>query len=265
MSRMRALIVDDEPLAVRRLTHSLAAFDDVEVVDSTTSARRAVELIADLKPDIVFLDIAMPGLGGFEVAARIPEGVRPAIVFVTAYGRHAVRAFDTDAADYLVKPVAPERLGAALGKARTWLRGREAVAPEAPATSATLRDGDSLWVHRRGEFARVPIDSIEWIEAEGDYMRLHAENGGGLMRGTLTSLADRLDPDVFVRVHRSAICRMEAITGLRRKATGALAVQLASGSEAPVGRRYASGLRALLAKMQGRGGVPTLEEPVSDS
>lgn len=247
MSPMRALIVDDEPLAVRRLAHSLAAFDDVEVVESTTSARRAVELISDLRPDIVFLDIAMPGLGGFDVAARVPSGFRPAIVFVTAYDRHAVRAFDADAADYLMKPVAPERLGVALDKARTWLRGRETVAPDAP---MILGAGDSLWVHRRGEFARVPIDDIEWIEAEGDYVRLHAGHGGGLMRGTLTGLADRLDPGAFVRVHRSAICRMRAITGLRRKPTGALAVQLVGGGEAPVGRRYASGLRALLAKMQ---------------
>jgi DNA-binding LytR/AlgR family response regulator len=258
MSRMRALIVDDEPLAVRRMAHSLAAFDDVELVESTTSARRAVELIADLRPDIIFLDIAMPGLSGFEVAACMPEGLQPAIVFVTAYDRHAVHAFDVDAADYLVKPVAPERLRAALGKARIWLRGREIMAP---AAQSTLAGGDSLWVHRRGEFIRVPIDRIEWIEAEGDYVRLHADNGGGLMRGTLTSLADRLDSGMFVRVHRSAICRMQAITGLRRKATGALAVQLAGGGEAPVGRSYASGLRALLAKMKDRTDIPAPKEP----
>lgn len=262
MNRMRALIVDDEPLAVRRLAHSLAAFDDVELVGSTTSARRAVELIADLRPDIVFLDIAMPGLSGFDVATCMPAGVQPAIVFVTAYDRHALRAFDVDAADYLVKPVAPERLGAALGKARIWLRGREVMLP---AAQPALAGSDSLWVHRRGEFVRVPIERIEWIEAEGDYVRLHAEHGGGLMRGTLTSLADRLDPGTFVRVHRSAICRMQAITGLRRKTTGALAVQLASGGEAPVGRRYASGLRALLAKMEGRAGSRAPEAAPSGS
>lgn len=244
MSRLRALIVDDEPLAVRRLTHSLAAFDEVEVVETTTSARRAVELIASLRPDIVFLDIAMPGLGGFDVAARVPEDHRPAIVFVTAYDRHAARAFDTDAADYLMKPVAPDRLGAAIAKARTWLRGRAATAP-----TGRLSDSDSLWVHRRGEFARVPIGAIEWVEAEGDYVRLHAE-GGGLMRGTLTALAERLDPQVFVRVHRSAICRRDAITGLRRKPTGAVVALLASGAEAPVGRSYVSGLRALLTQLQ---------------
>lgn len=245
MSRLRALIVDDEPLAVRRLTHSLAAFDDVEVVETTTSARQAVELIETLRPDIVFLDIAMPGLGGFDVAARVPEDHKPAIVFVTAFDRHAARAFDTDAADYLMKPVAPDRLGAAIGKARTWLRGRAATAR----TAERLSDADSLWVHRRGEFARVSIGAIEWIEAEGDYVRLHAE-GGGLMRGTLSALADRLDPQVFVRVHRSAVCRCRAITGLRRKSTGAVVALLTSGAEAPVGRGYVSGVRALLARLQ---------------
>lgn len=244
MSRLRALIVDDELLAVRRLTHSLAAFDDVEIVDTTTSARQAVELIETLRPDIVFLDIAMPGLGGFDVAARVPDDHKPAIVFVTAYDRHAARAFDTDAADYLMKPVAPDRLGAAIGKARTWLRGRAATAP-----AGRLGDSDSLWVHRRGEFARVPIGAIEWFEAEGDYVRLHAE-GGGLMRGTLSALADRLDPHIFVRIHRSAICRCAAIAGLKRKPTGAVVALLASGAEAPVGRSYVSGLRALLARLQ---------------
>ncbi|MDQ8755778.1 LytTR family DNA-binding domain-containing protein [Sphingosinicella sp. LHD-64] len=248
MSRLRALIVDDEPLAVRRLAHSLAAFDDIEVVDCTTSARRAVQLIDEHNPDIVFLDIAMPGLGGFDVAARVPARLRPAIIFVTAYDRYAVRAFDTDAADYLMKPVAPDRLAAALEKARTWLRGRRSVASE---SADKLGAQDSLWVHRRGEFIRVPIGGIEWIEAEGDYVRLHADNGGGLMRETLTHLADRLDPNEFIRVHRSAICRTRAITGLRRKATGALTVQLVSGGEAPVGRRYVSGLRALLTKVRG--------------
>lgn len=244
MSRLRALIVDDEPLAVRRLTHGLAAFDDVEIVETTTSARRAVELIESLRPDIVFLDISMPGLGGFDVAASVPDDHKPAIIFVTAYDRHAARAFDTDAADYLMKPVAPDRLGAAIGKARIWLRGRAATAP-----SGRLGDSDSLWVHRHGEFARVPISGIEWIEAEGDYVRLHAE-GGGLMRGTLSALTDRLDPQTFVRVHRSAVCRRQAIAGLRRKPTGAVVALLASGAEAPVGRSYVSGLRALLTRLQ---------------
>lgn len=247
---MRALIVDDEPLAVRRLTHSLAAFDDVEVVDTTTSARQAVTMIAELRPDLVFLDIAMPGLGGFEVAASMPPESRPAIVFVTAYDRHAVRAFDSDATDYLMKPVAPERLGAALAKARSWLRGRSQAAA-ADVEAKKLGDDDNLWVHRRGEFARVPVGGVEWFQAEGDYIRLHAASGGGLMRGTLAGLEERLDSAAFVRVHRSAICRLGAIVGLRRKPTGALAVLLASGAEAPVGRSYAGGLRALLARVGG--------------
>lgn len=252
MSPMRALIVDDEPLAVRRLNHSLAAFEDVEVAGTTTSARQAVEMIAELRPDVVFLDIAMPGLGGFEVVSQVPADARPAIVFITAYDRYAVRAFSIDAADYLMKPVAPERLGAALGRARNWLRARAttATSPANDATDRPLRDSDNLWVHRRGEFARVPVGEIDWIEADGDYVRLHAKQSGGMIRATIGSLAARFDPADFIRVHRSIVCRTRSVAGLRRKSTGALVLLLDSGDELPVGRSYVRGLRALLARVR---------------
>jgi len=246
---LRALLVDDEPLALRRLSVAIAAIGGVDVVGTTTSARQAVGMIGELKPDVVFLDIAMPGLDGFEIAEQLRADDAPAIVFVTAYDQHAVRAFDADAVDYLLKPVAPERLRAAIGRVRNWIAGRPAP-EEAVSDGERLGADDSLWVHRHQEFVRVRVDDIEWIEAEGDYVRLHAGEGGGLVRATLSGLEARLDPAVFVRVHRSAICRLSAITGLHRKPTGALAVRLANGDEAPVGRSYNSGLRALLRRMQ---------------
>jgi two-component system response regulator AlgR len=244
---LTALLVDDEPLALRRLNLAIAAIGGVDVVGSTTSARHAVRMIDELRPDVVFLDIAMPGLDGFEIAEQLTAEDAPAIVFVTAYDQHAVRAFDADAVDYLLKPVAPHRLDAAIARVRNWIAGRPAPAD---AEGERLGGEDSLWVHRHQEFVRVRIDDIDWIEAEGDYVRLHARDGGGLVRATLSGLETRLDPAVFVRVHRSAICRLSAISGLHRKPTGALAVRLANGDEAPVGRSYNSGLRVLLKRMQ---------------
>ncbi|MEZ0244319.1 MAG: LytR/AlgR family response regulator transcription factor [Sphingomonas sp.] len=245
--RLRALLVDDEPLASRRLGAALRTIDGVEVIGSTTSAIRAVEMIARMRPDLVFLDIAMPGLDGFGVLAAVPAADRPAIVFVTAYDAHAVAAFGVDAVDYLLKPVAPDRLAISVTRARHWLRARE---PGADDVEPAAIGEDSLWAHRHQEYVRVPIEQIVWLEAEGDYVRIHAGNGGGLMRITLGALEAKLDPETFVRVHRSAICRRSAVTGLRRKATGALEVSLASGDWVPVGRSYSNGLRALLRRMR---------------
>lgn len=258
MNAVRALLVDDEPLALRRLAVSLKAFEEIEVVDSTTSARKAVEMIEELRPDVVFLDIAMPGLSGFDVADSMPPDLNPAIVFVTAYDRHAVRAFGVDAADYLMKPVAPDRLRAAIDRARAWLRGR--AGDDGPAEDEAppdrLSPQDSLWVHRHQALARIRVEDVLWIEAEGDYVRLHAAGETGLLRMTLSGLHARLDPAEFVRVHRSAVCRIAAITGMRRKPTGALVVSLANGDDAPVGRSYSGGLRALLKRIDDAANLP---------
>jgi two-component system response regulator AlgR len=254
MNPLRALLVDDEPLALRRLSTCLKEIEGVEVIGATTSSRQAVTMIGALDPDMVFLDIAMPGLDGFDVARHREAGSRPAIVFVTAYDRHAVRAFAEDAADYLLKPVAPERLDEAVGRARHWLEGRAARAgsadedPEQP----RLSDADSFWVHRRREFARVPVADVLWLAAEGDYVRLHtgAESGGGLVRMTLGTIGARLDPEIFIRVHRSAICRAAAIATVKRNVTGAVVATLASGQTVPVGRAYGHGLRLLLKRLR---------------
>jgi DNA-binding LytR/AlgR family response regulator len=262
MKPLQALVVDDEPLALRRLALTLKEIGGVEVVDTTTSARQAIELIGNIAPDLVFLDIAMPGLSGFDVIARLSPERMPAIIFVTAYDRHAVRAFGADAVDYLLKPVAPERLEAAVQRARIWLNGRAgpAAGSRDPAMPRFLTDDDSLWVHRHREFVRVPVSEIEWIEAYGDYVRLHARGGGGLLRMTLAALEAQLDPQDFVRVHRSAICRRSAIVSLKRKQTGALTVYLSNGDRAPVGRTFGAGLRALLRKVREEQAAPSSQE-----
>lgn len=244
METLRALLVDDEPLAISRLSRSLERIPGVEVIGSTTSARQAVALIDSEAPDLLFLDISMPGLTGFELVERIGPDAHPAIVFVTAHGAHAVQAFDVAAADYLMKPVAQPRLEKAIERARLWLRARAATASARPAT-------DALWVHRHREFVRVPVAEIDWIEGHGDYARIHGPHMVGLARTTLTALEDKLDPRQFIRVHRSAICRKAAIVSLKRRATGAMVVLLANGDEAPVGRSYVSGLRSLLKMVNG--------------
>lgn len=242
MQTLRALLVDDEPLAIRRLERSLEQVEGVEVVGSTTSARDAVDLIGSEAPDMVFLDISMPGLTGFDVLEQLPPEAAPAVIFVTAYDNHAIHAFDVAAADYLMKPFAQDRLAEAVDRGRLWLQAR------APARPRPL---DSFWVHRHGGFVRVPVDEVDWIEGHGDYARIHGQSAAGLARTTLAALETKLDPERFVRVHRSAICRKAAIRELHRRATGAVVVRLANGDEAPVGRRYIPGLRALLKAMAG--------------
>jgi DNA-binding LytR/AlgR family response regulator len=239
MQILRALLVDDEMLAIRRLSRALERIPGVEVIGSTISAREAVGLIGSETPDLLFLDISMPGLSGFEVIERIAPDVHPAIIFVTAHGDHAVHAFDVAAADYLMKPFAQARLEEAVERGRLWLQARSAP--------ASARAGiDALWVHRHREFVRVPVEEVDWIEGHGDYARIHGPHFVGLARTTLTALEEKLDPRQFIRVHRSAICRKAAIVSLRRRSTGAMAVSLANGDEAPVGRTFVAGLRSLL-------------------
>jgi two-component system response regulator AlgR len=246
MEILRALVVDDEALAVRRLARSLEAVEGVEVVASTTSARDAVLMIGTERPDLIFVDIAMPGLNGFEMIERIDSAVRPAIIFVTAHDEHAVQAFDISAADYLLKPVSQPRLEEGVEKARLWLDARAGRAP------APGKEGiDSLWAHSRRDFVRIPVEEIDWIEGHGDYARIHGRHAQGLARTTLNALEERLDSSRFIRTHRSAICRRAAIARLRRKPSGAMCVVLANGEEAPVGRTFVSGLRVLLREMEG--------------
>ena len=213
MSRpLRALLVDDEPLAIRRLHRSLDRIDGVEVIGSTERAREAVALIEAHRPDIVFIDIEMPGLDGLEVVGRIPPQLSPAIVFVTAYDAYAARAFDVAAVDYLLKPVVQARLEESVARARKWLERRDGEAGSA--VPGLLTDGGSLWVHSHRALTRMDIERIEWIEAEGDYVRFHAGDAEGLARMTLSALEARLDPALFIRVHRGAICRRTAIAAI---------------------------------------------------
>lgn len=253
---LRLVIVEDEPPAVRRLQLGLADVPAVEVVGVASDGEAGLELIRREKPDVVLLDIKMPLLSGLELAQVLGEDYSPAVIFVTAYREFAVEAFELAAVDFLTKPVQFNRLHGAIGRARVRLEETSARqrAADLQQLLNALRDEDPesaggekvLWITEGRRRVRVAVDSVEWLEAERDYVRLHTGGASHLMRGTLQALADRLAPAVFWRVHRSAMVNLSAVAAVVPRAWGLSAVRLNSGVEVPVGRSYIAELRARL-------------------
>lgn len=248
---LRALIVDDEPLAVERLQILCARLPTLQLVGTATDGEAALRLIDALGPDLLFLDIAMPGLTGLDVARALDErdGPAPAIIFVTAFDQFAVAAFDAAATDYLLKPVAPDRLARAVDRAAERLAARAAApASPAPADHADRRSwAREFWVPNRGELARVDVADIDRIEAERDYMRLHAGTRSWLIHETIANLEARLDPAEFLRIHRSSIVRRSAIRRLAHDGQGNWSVDLEGGQRLRIGRTYLASVRARIA------------------
>jgi DNA-binding LytR/AlgR family response regulator len=258
---LRVLIVDDEPLARRRLEILLREQADVELVGAASDGIVARKLIAERLPDVVLLDIKMPGLTGLEVLDALgPEA--PIVIFVTAFDRFALDAFDRAAFDYLLKPVEPTRLAASLARAREALAERAAAerageleeilrnlrsAPAASTASGSAVAGDfdrEIWIQERGGRTSVPVAAIDWVAAERDYVRIHTAQKSFLIRQSIGALAGRLDPAVFVRIHRSSVVRRDRIVRIRH-AGGRGAVILASGAEIAVSRRHMGALKAM--------------------
>jgi two-component system, LytTR family, response regulator len=230
VAEIRALIVDDEPLARRGIRQLLAPYRDVVVVGECRNGREAVRALAEARPDLVFLDVAMPGLDGFG-AIRV-HGVErmPLTVFVTAHDEYAVRAFEADALDYLVKPLSEARFRTTMARVLDRLRARSR-APIAVPTG-------------RGELL-LDTDEIDWIAARDDYAEIHAGPKTYRVRTTLGALASRLDAARFVRVHRSAIVRMDQVRELSTVRGGAESVvRLRDGTEVPVSRRRLAQVKA---------------------
>ena len=242
---LRTLIVDDEPLAVERMQILCARLDGVHLVGTAHDGEAAMRMVDALQPDLLFLDISMPGLDGMGVARALAEQrSRPAIVFCTAYDQHALAAFDVAAADYVLKPVCPDRLARAVARAREF-RGRNDPA-EVPAAPARGSWTEEFWVPHRSEMVRIAAVDIERIDAERDYMRLTV--GGGrsfLLHQTIGELERRLDPERFVRLHRSTIVRRDRIRSLRHDGLGAWRAELADGSTVRIGRTYQAVARAI--------------------
>jgi two-component system LytT family response regulator len=259
--KIRALIVDDEALSRRGLTLRLQAVTDFEVVGEACNGRTALEAIREHQPDLVFLDIEMPGLTGFDVVERLPTESMPMIVFVTAFDRYAIQAFEARAVDYLLKPVDEARLADALEHIREQLGQRQAAgqrdrlvqlladlkgSEEWPGDGAeTLVQelaGDgrqrALPIRHGRDIVRVPEGDIEWVDAAGDYMCIHAGGETYILRGTMKSLEDQLDPRLFQRVHRSTIVNLERVTRLRPHINGEFFLVLDGGHEIKLSRTY---------------------------
>jgi two-component system response regulator AlgR len=236
---LRTLVVDDEAMAIERMQVLLARVDGIDLVGTASSGGQALRLIEALAPDLLLLDISMPGLDGIGVAnaiQRLPK--RPTVVFVTAFDQYAVIAFDVAAADYLLKPVDPARLLKAIERVRE-LRARTGAPPPSD------RYATEFWVPHRSEIIRVDVDRIDLIEAERDYMRLHVGERSYLIHQTIKELERRLDPDAFIRIHRSKIVRRDRIKGLVHLGYGVWSVNLADGGEHRIGRTYLSDVKKI--------------------
>jgi two-component system response regulator AlgR len=247
MTPLRALIVDDEPLAVERMQILCARVPALQLVGTASEGAAALRLIEALEPDLVFLDIAMPGMTGMDVANALEGRAKaPAVVFVTAFDQFAVAAFDAAAVDYLLKPVAPERLEKAVSRVserRQEAETRREAGGEPAAASPYARE---FWVPHRGELTRLSVADIERIEAERDYMRLHVGSRSWLIHETIGSLEARLDPAQFIRLHRSAIVRRDCIARLTHDGQGNWAAELANGLQLRIGRTYLASVRSSL-------------------
>jgi two-component system, LytTR family, response regulator AlgR len=241
---IRFLVVDDEPLAIERLQLLLARIGGVALAGTASDGAAALRLVEAVAPDAVLLDIAMPGMDGIDVAralARIDNP--PVVIFVTAFDSFAVAAFDIEAVDYVMKPVAAERLARAVDRARERLAARRAGgASESGGGSLYVEE---FWVSEARGLVRLAAAAVERISAERDYMRLHVGNRSWLINHTIGKLEAELDPARFVRLHRSAIVRRDFVTGLRRDEGGRWWARLADGGEQKVGRLYLANAKGL--------------------
>ncbi|HET7436699.1 MAG TPA: LytTR family DNA-binding domain-containing protein [Thermoanaerobaculia bacterium] len=224
---LRVLIADDEILGRQRIEDLLAHHDGIEVVGTAADGREAVEQIRALRPDVVFLDVQMPAMSGTEVAATLGDEM-PATIFVTAFDRHAVKAFELAAVDYLVKPFDDERFEEALR------RVQKRVTPSARA--ATKRYMETIPVEARGQTRVVHVDKIDYITASGPYAELHVSGHTFAVRERMQTLEEQLDPARWFRAHRSVLVRLDLVDAILRRSGGDYAVRLKNGVELPVSR-----------------------------
>lgn len=270
-TKIKAIIVDDEPLARKGLSIRLESFEHVEVVGECQNGIEAVALIPQLRPDLVFLDIQMPGLNGFQVINKLRELNQPIplIIFVTAYDTYAIKAFDIHALDYVLKPIDDRRLKEALEKVENVFELHqegdhkhklarlvadftgddcEEILRRLASGEAidTQKYPDILAIKDGSEVTRVAVDVIQWIDAAGDYMCVHANDGTHIMRRTMKELEEDLDPKVFVRVHRSAIVNINFVSKLVSHVSGEYHLVLENGSELKVSRSHRDRVKEMI-------------------
>lgn len=261
---LRVLVVDDEPLGRRRVLDLLADVPDVEVVGTAADGAAAVEAIRTSRPDLVFLDVQMPRMSGLEVVREIGPAQLPATIFVTAYDEYAIQAFDAAAVDYLVKPFGDQRFEEALRRARrrieadglghlherllALLQGGPDAAPP-PAAGPGPRWLERIAVQMKGRMRVVPVAKIDYITASGVYAELHVGSDRYVIRESMQQLEERLDPDAFIRVHRSSIVRLELIEAVLRSEGSEYEVQLKGGARLRVGRSRREALERRLGRI----------------
>ena len=262
-ARIRAIIVDDEPTARRGVRLLLERDRAVDIVGEASTGAEAAALIRREKPDLAFLDVQMPGSDGFEALSEVGAAAAPAVVFVTAYDEHALRAFEVNAVDYLLKPYDDARFGAALQRAKEEVRRRQTdsvntrltqlldylqqnAGTAAAAQAREEKAGDRILLKSSGEIFFLKAEEIDWIEAEGDYMKFHVNGRAHLMRETMARLEARLDPKHFIRIHRSTIVNIDRLRKLSPSFAGEYAVILHDGTKLKLSRGYHERIAALL-------------------
>jgi two-component system LytT family response regulator len=256
---LKALIVDDEELARRGLELRLAKYDDIEICAQSRNGREALEAVRAHAPDIMFLDVQMPGMNGFDVLRNLSTSNMPAVIFVTAYDEFALKAFDANALDYLLKPINDDRLAEAVERARLDsdekqanehrgkllkfvcdLTGQELsleAALEAAAGNGQ-RFPERLAIRDGAQTTCVDVDAIDWIDAAGDYMCVHSGGNTHVLRGTMKHLEELLNPEIFIRVHRSAIVNRHRIRSMRPHRNGEYFLSLDGNTELKLSRKY---------------------------
>jgi two-component system LytT family response regulator len=254
MKKIKVLVADDEPLARERLSGLLSQEPDIEVVGQARDGEEAVTAIHDDSPDLVFLDVQMPQMSGFDVIEAVGSDKMPLVIFVTAYDQHALKAFQVRALDYLLKPFDRERFKDALGRARKQLE-RDENGDLGRRLLALVKDlrrdqpkSDRLVVKSGGRLFFLRTDEIDWVEAAGNYVRLHVGPGSHLLRETMNAIEGRLDPEKFFRIHRSRIVNMERIQELQPWLNGEYAVLLRTGTRLTLSRGYREKLQDRLGR-----------------
>jgi two-component system LytT family response regulator len=251
-NKIRALVVDDEPFARERVVRLLGSEVDIEIVGEAGDGFQAVQMIKSTRPDLVFLDVQMPGRDGFAVLEHLEPDETPVVVFLTAYDQYAVRAFENAALDYILKPFDEDRFNKALRRARSTLeqiasaRDRQGTGPTSggPESEVSTEMGAGQQYLQRfiirsgGRVFFRRAEEIDWIEAEGNYVRVHSGASAFLMRETISSLEAKLDPAKFARVHRSAIVQIDKIREAEMRLSGSYNLRLASGEHIVMSRRY---------------------------
>ena len=269
MNKIRTVMVDDEPLALQGLKIRLEQFEDIEIIGTASNGREAVKVIRAEKPDLVFLDIQMPGMGGFDVVKALANEELPIIIFATAFDQYAIKAFEAHASDYLLKPIEEERLEQAIIKVREQISEHIAIEqnarlidlirnmdepPEIELSEILTTDDitskkqfeSQFNIKDRGEITIVGVDTIEWIDAAGDYMCLHTDSKTHILRETMKNMEKRLDPDVFKRIHRSTIVNINMIEKLASTSSGKYLITLKNGSNVQASRNYREALKQFL-------------------